>query len=101
MTRGRFFAAVIALLLAAACAPRVVWLDPAGAQVLAKNGGQWLRVGGADGERYQAIEQVTLSRDGKRHLYAAERDGKWFAVLDGREFGPYESVSELNFSRDG
>lgn len=33
-----------------------------------------------------------FSPDGEHLAYPARRDGKWFLVLDGREFGPFDSI---------
>jgi hypothetical protein len=100
--------AVAAALALAGCAPRLVWMGGdegrgVRAEVLAANGAQWVRVAGREGPRFDAVGEsgVAFSPGGRRLAYPAQRDGRWWMVLDGREDGPWESVAEPAFSRGG
>ena len=50
---------------------------------------------------YDKLLFPVFSSDGKRMGYPAEKDGKWFAVVDGRPGAKYDQVFRLLFSPDG
>lgn len=61
---------------------------------------------GGNGKPYEEIFEgaLTFSPDGARLAYGALRDGRWYVVDQGREFGPYDylgSATGLVFSPDG
>ena len=63
-------------------------------------------VPGQPGKPYERVfeGQLAFSNDGAYLAYGARRDGKWYIVVNGREFGPYEflgAASGLKFSPDG
>ena len=57
---------------------------------------------GTTGKNFQEVDSTTLtvSRDGKRVAYCAKAGDKWFIVVDGREFGPYDDKGPPVFSPD-
>ncbi len=52
---------------------------------------------------YQTIGEGSLafSPDGTRLAFAAQTDGRWTAVVDGKAGPPHDSVAEMRFSPDG
>ncbi|NQT39770.1 MAG: PD40 domain-containing protein [Planctomycetes bacterium] len=65
-----------------------------------------IEVGKPPGKSYQRILDGDLffSPDGKRLAYGARKEDKWYAVVDGTEFGPYEFLGAstgIQFSADG
>lgn len=61
---------------------------------------------GGPGKPYDEIFEglLVFSPDGARLAYGARRDGRWYVVDEGREFGPYDylgSATGLVFSPDG
>ncbi len=65
--------------------------------------GEQVVVDGKESPEYGRIahRSLTFSRDGKRFAFSAERDGKCFWVIDGREGKAYEHIGPVEFSRDG
>ncbi len=53
--------------------------------------------------RYDRIAspQVILSRDGKRFGCVAIRNEQYFVIIDGKEYGPYESAGAVVFTEKG
>jgi hypothetical protein len=47
------------------------------------------------------VESLVVSADGARWAYAAQVDGKWRMVVDGRESEPFDAVEAPVFSPDG
>lgn len=99
----------IALLLLAGCAtPRVVWVgrDPerhVRVELVSTGTSQWLRIGDAEGEHFDAIaaEGLVFAADGATLAYPAMRGGKWFMVRAKNVLGPYDAISEPRFSPTG
>lgn len=94
--------------LGAGCGGTLVWqgktLDRREwVQVLQDRQGQRVKIGTADGPRYDGIgvDALALSRDGRHLAYPARRGDAWLVVHDGRELGPWNGVGELAFSPDG
>lgn len=61
---------------------------------------------GGPGKPYEEIFEglLVFSPNGDRLAYGARRDGRWYVVDEGREFGPYDylgSATGLVFSPDG
>jgi len=56
---------------------------------------------GNSGKTYVGIDQLTISQDGKRIAFVAEKDSKYFAVIDGVEEKQYGYIKNLKFSPDG
>ena len=61
---------------------------------------------GRPGKPYEEIFEgmLVFSPDGARLAYGARREGRWYVVDEGREFGPYDylgSATGLVFSPDG
>jgi len=56
---------------------------------------------GQVGQAYQEVGDVVLSRDGRRHAYAARVGGTWRMVVDGKEGVPCDRVGEPVFSQEG
>jgi hypothetical protein len=58
-------------------------------------------VDGKPGEKYDQILTVppVVTADGKHWAYAARRSSDWFAVVDGKEYGPYTGVPPLVTAR--
>ncbi|MDD2735837.1 MAG: hypothetical protein PHF56_18030 [Desulfuromonadaceae bacterium] len=54
------------------------------------------------GKSYSEIDSstLTLSPDGQRVAYCAKSDGKWFVVVDKREYGPFDDKGPPVFSPD-
>jgi hypothetical protein len=50
---------------------------------------------------YQSCEGVAYSPDGRARAYAAERDGRWFLVVNGKEGPPFDRIVTPAFSADG
>ena len=50
---------------------------------------------GQPGEKYDQIltDPPVISADGKRIAYAARKGSQFFMVVDGKEYGPYDSLS--------
>lgn len=57
---------------------------------------------GKRGKPYDAIDGTTLvlSPDGQRVAYCARKGGKWFVVVDEREYGPFVDKGPPVFSPD-
>ncbi|GEM_PF-2752564 len=97
------------LMLLAGCAtPRVVWVgrDPerhVRVELVSTGKAQWLRIGDAEGERFDSIgaEGLVFAADGATLAYPAMRGGQWFMVRAKNVLGPYESISEPRFSPTG
>ena len=88
------------------------------AYVANKNGKQFLVVNGKEGKYYdkilpyltieetknhfaETLRTPVFSPDSQKIAYIAQREGKWFVIIDDKEYGPYNSVSGLSFSPDG
>ena len=65
---------------------------------------QRIVVDGAPGPPFEKVSLAGFGPDGARYGYFGKRE-KWFTVVDGREYGPYDSilgsVPPLVFSPDG
>ncbi len=57
---------------------------------------------GTAGRNFQEVDSTTLtiSSDGKRVAYCAKAGDKWFVVVAGKEFGPYDDKGPPVFSPD-
>jgi len=57
---------------------------------------------GTVGKNYSEIDSstLTLSPNGQRVAYTAKSGGKWFVVVDKREYGPFDDKGPPVFSRD-
>ncbi len=57
---------------------------------------------GGEGAAFESIEagSPVLSLDSRRIAYAARRGGKSWLVVDGAEYGPYDSLAQPEFSGD-
>lgn len=75
-------------------ARRVAWTSKAG---------KWERVvvNGIPGPDFDEVKPPSFSEDGRRTGYFGKRNQKWFAVIDGREHGPYDRWMFVIFSPDG
>ncbi len=53
---------------------------------------------GHAGGKYDEVLTVppVVSADGRRWAYAARRGSQWFAVVDGKEYGPYDRFSRFS-----
>ncbi len=106
MIRG---VAVVATLVLSACAgPRLIWTGRDSsrhlrAEVLAQGNSQWLRVGQAQGERFEAIgtDGIVFAADGSAVAYPALREGKWFIIAREKTLGPFDGVVDLRFDPTG
>jgi hypothetical protein len=73
----------------------VAWIADAGGRFRAVYNGK-------AGRPYQAVNSLTLSRDGRRLAYAAlGEDGQWRMVVDGAESEPFAEIGVPSFSPDG
>lgn len=80
-------------------------------QSLEMEGGRWHVVRGAEvsegyddvgeGVGYIGNQELYFSSDGKRFGYAARKDGKMFAVIDGKKGEVFDYVGRITFSPDG
>jgi hypothetical protein len=75
-------------------ARRAVWVSKQGKT-------ERVFVDGTPGPAFEKIEfnAATFSPDSSRFAYWGKRD-KWFAVLDGQEYGPYDIQRQIQFSGD-
>jgi hypothetical protein len=63
--------------------------------------GEWFVVNnGVAGKRYDEISLAGYLRDGKI-VYIAILDNQYFAVVDGKESGPYDYIDDIMLSPDG
>lgn len=67
--------------------------DPADGMLLIQNG--------VVQKGFEAFQAVSFSPDGRRLAYAARKDGLWFAFVDGKRSGPYDSLDDILWSPDG
>jgi hypothetical protein len=71
------------------------------AWVTHRGGGPRVVHGGRADPRYDAIDAVALSADGRRCAYAARDGAAWHVVVDGVEGEAYEDAGPPTFSPDG
>jgi Tol biopolymer transport system component len=66
-------------------------------------GGTVMVLDGEASPKYDKVGQsgVVFSPDGRRLAYAALKNGRWFAVVDGKAGTEYDQVGALVFSPDG
>ncbi|ABQ24716.1 PD40 domain-containing protein [Geotalea uraniireducens] len=55
----------------------------------------------SDEKKYDAINELTFAPDGRRHVYTAEKKGRCFVVVNGKEGPPFDRVVSPRFSPDG
>jgi len=80
-----------------------VVLSPDGRHVAYIESGSGGRVvlDGTPQRDYDRVAALEFSADGSRLAYAAQRDGRWFVVVDDRESPGYVRVGPPQFSADG
>jgi len=66
-----------------------------------KGGGERVIYNGVEGDVYDDIDNLLLSRDGKHFAYTAKIHGKGMLVRDGVEGAPFDEVAGATFTADG
>jgi hypothetical protein len=84
---------------------RALRFDPTGRKLSAvigdADGKDHFMVNGTDRGTYDGIYETLWSADGEGYAYHAVRNHAQYVVHDGKEFGPYDLVERLRFSRVG
>jgi hypothetical protein len=99
---------LVLALLAAGCAPRLVWLGRSDDRrhvvlVLESEGKQRVRLDGRDGPELLGVgvEGLVLGADGRHLAYPARRAGGWTMIQDGREGPLWDGIGAVTASPDG
>ncbi|MEQ1891213.1 MAG: hypothetical protein ABL998_01620 [Planctomycetota bacterium] len=80
-------------------APQGILFSPEGKRSAyqAKSGDKYLVVlDGEEGRLWDTVAGLRFTEGGHHALYVAMRDGKWYAIIDGVDHGPYDELRSLS-----
>lgn len=85
-------------------APQGILFSPDGKRYAyqAKSAGKYLVVvDGEEGRLWDMVAGMSFTAGGQHSLYVAMRENRWFAVIDGVDYGPYDELRSLNPANKG